>query len=45
MADVANIIKTGIATPRAPGSTGMPAIGANYTPEQLNNLAAYVLSL
>jgi mono/diheme cytochrome c family protein len=46
MADVANLIRTGVSTPRAPGSTGMPPMGgASFTDDQLNALAAYVLSL
>jgi mono/diheme cytochrome c family protein len=45
MADIANIVRNGITTPRMPGSTGMPPVGAAFSPEQVNNLAAYVLSL
>lgn len=46
LTDIAGFIRTGTDTPRMPGSTGMPAMGGgSFDDEELNQLAAYILSL
>ena len=45
LSELANLIRTGVTEPRV-SDTGMPPMGGgNFNDEQLNALAAYVLSL